>query len=156
MPYKMHSEYLEKLFLNNDFAAGRFTVEDHHVVAENIHVPTFVVGTEKDHVAPWHSVYKLHLMLGSDVTFVLASGGHNAGIISEPGHPGRSYQIREHKRRSTFLGPNQWLKTAEKRDGSWWLAWHEWLKAKSNPKKIAAPVLDPSLPNAPGSYLFQK
>ncbi|BCA94524.1 PHA synthase [Legionella antarctica] len=27
MPYKMHSEYLEQLFLNNDFAEGRFAIE---------------------------------------------------------------------------------------------------------------------------------
>ena len=156
MPYKMHSEYLEKLFLNNDFAAGRFVVEDHHVAAENIRVPSFVVSTEKDHVAPWHSVYKLHLMVGGDLTFVLASGGHNAGIISEPGHIDRSYFIRERKRNSAFLGPHHWLKAATKCDGSWWTAWHEWLIAKSSQKQILAPALDPTLPDAPGSYIFQK
>ena len=74
MPYKMHSEYLEKLFLNNDFAAGRFTLEGEHVVAENIHIPAFVVSTETDHVAPWQSVYKTHLMISSDMMFVLARG----------------------------------------------------------------------------------
>ncbi len=36
MPYKMHSEYLEKLFLNNDFASGRFTLEGKFVAPQNI------------------------------------------------------------------------------------------------------------------------
>ena len=156
MPYKMHSEYLEKLFLNNDFAAGRFTIEGEHVVAENIHVPVFVVSTEKDHVAPWKSVYKTHLMISGDLVFVLASGGHNAGIVSEPGHPGRTYRIHARKRHTAFLGPDEWLGIATAEDGSWWLAWHDWLVKHSSGPRVAAPQVDISLPEAPGTYVFQK
>ncbi|RUR10716.1 alpha/beta fold hydrolase [Legionella septentrionalis] len=156
MPYKMHSEYLEKLFLNNDFAAGRFMLEGNPVVPENIHVPAFVVSTEKDHVAPWPSVYKIHLMLNDDITFVLASGGHNAGIVSEPGHQGRSYRIREHKHRAAYMGPEQWLKSAANHDGSWWLAWNQWLVKHSSSQQVTAPVFDESLPKAPGTYVLQK
>lgn len=156
MPYKMHSEYLEKLFLNNDFAAGRFTIEGLHVVAEDIHVPAFVVSTEKDHVAPWKSVYKIHLMMNSDITFVLANGGHNAGIVSEPGHPGRAYRLRERKRRGKFLGPDQWLQAATQYEGSWWCAWHEWLVAHDKPRMVMAPEVNDALPLAPGEYVFQK
>lgn len=156
MPYKMHSEYLDKLFLNNDFASGRYTIEGEHVVAENIHVPVFVVGTEKDHVAPWESVYKTHLMISSDMVFVLASGGHNAGIVSEPDHPGRSYRIAERKLRAPFLGPKDWLKTAQQCEGSWWYPLHTWLAKHSNSQRVAPPVTDVSKPLAPGTYVFQK
>jgi len=51
-------------------------------------VPSFVVATGTDHVAPWRSVYKFNLAVDADMTFLLTSGGHNAGICSEPGHPG--------------------------------------------------------------------
>jgi polyhydroxyalkanoate synthase len=156
MPYKMHSEYLEKLFLNNDFAAGRFTLEGKHVVAENIHVPSFVVSTEKDHVAPWQSVYKIHLMISSDITFVLANGGHNAGIVSEPNHPGRSYRMLMRKRRASYLGPEHWKEVANQHQGSWWLAWHEWLVANSAVGRVAPPEVNPALPMAPGEYVLQK
>lgn len=156
MPYKMHSEYLEKLFLNNDFAEGRFTVEGHHIVAENIHTPAFVVSTEKDHVAPWRSVYKTHLLINHDITFVLTNGGHNAGIVSEPGHAGRSYFIRERKKDSAYLDSNTWLKEADAKTGSWWVAWHEWLVKHSSAKLVNPPPLNPRLPAAPGSYVLQK
>ncbi|WP_420844652.1 PHA/PHB synthase family protein [Legionella cardiaca] len=156
MPYKMHSEYLEKLFLNNDFAAGRFAIENIPIVAENIHIPTFAVSTETDHVAPWRSVYKIHLMINNDITFVLTSGGHNAGIVSEPGHKNRYYHIRERKKDTTFIDADHWLILAEKRNGSWWVAWHEWLVQHSSKKKVPPRKLNPLLPAAPGTYVLQK
>jgi polyhydroxyalkanoate synthase len=156
MPYKMHSEYLEKLFLNNDFAEGRFTVEGKHIVAENIQTPAFVVSTEKDHVAPWKSVYKTHLLINSDITFVLTNGGHNAGIVSEPGHKGRSYFIRERKKDSAYLDPLTWVQKAKKKKGSWWISWHEWLVKHSSPEQVKPTKLDKKLRDAPGKYVLQK
>ena len=93
MPYRMHSEYLRRLFLNNDLAEGRFTVADKPIALTDIHAPIFTVGTLRDHVAPWRSTYKINLLTDTDVTYLLTVGGHNAGIVSEPGHDGRSFQI---------------------------------------------------------------
>lgn len=156
MPYKMHTEYLEKLFLQNDFAEGHFRVEDEMVAPRNVHLPIFSVSTEHDHIAPWESVYKIHLMMHTDITFVLASGGHNAGIVSEPNHPGRYYSILESKKNMPYLGPKKWLAKAKKREGSWWLAWHEWLVDNSSQRRVSPPKLDSSLPSAPGRYVMQK
>nr|WP_231950238.1 alpha/beta fold hydrolase [Legionella lansingensis] len=156
MPYKMHSEYLEKLFLNNDLAKGHYTVEGKPIAVENIKIPIFAVSTEKDHVAPWKSVYKIHLMANSDITFILTVGGHNAGIISEPGHPDRSYLVHEHKKGSAYLNTSKWLEVAEKQEGSWWRGWHEWLVKYDSPRRVSAPHIDSKLPSAPGNYVFQK
>src|SRR6516225_5114625 len=93
MPARMHSEYLRKLFLRNDLAEGRYEAGGRPVTLADVHVPLFVVGTVKDRVAPWRSVYKIHRLTDAEVTFVLAAGGHNAGIVSEPGHPRRGYQL---------------------------------------------------------------
>ena len=98
MPWKMHTEYLVGLYLNNDLAEGRFKVEGEPVSLKDIRVPMFVVGTETDHVAPWKSVYKASGLTSSpEFTFLLTSGGHNAGIVSGPVHPKRRHRVRTQK-----------------------------------------------------------
>ncbi|MCD8566677.1 MAG: alpha/beta fold hydrolase [Alphaproteobacteria bacterium] len=161
MPYKMHSEYLERLFLNNEFANGRYTVLGKAIAPENITVPVFAVGTEKDHVAPWKSVYKIHLMADGEVTFALTNGGHNAGIVSEPGHPYRHYRMAVKKPGDTYESPDEWLENARDYQGSWWSAWENWLKDKGSKEQITSPQKmgdDRYKPlyDAPGHYVHQK
>ncbi len=161
MPYRMHSEYLRRLFLKNDLAEGRYFVGDQPIAITDIRVPVFMVGTERDHVAPWHSVYKFNLLSDTDVTFVLTSGGHNAGIVSEPGHPRRHYRIRTKAKDDPHTGPDSWVEETAPVDGSWWPALTDWLdKASGAPVKPPqmgakakgyAPICD-----APGTYVFQE
>lgn len=54
MPYRMHSEYLRRLYLNNDLAEGRYQVGGRPVAIADIEVPMLIVGTVRDHVAPGH------------------------------------------------------------------------------------------------------
>ena len=61
MPYKMHSEYLRTLFLNNDLAEGRFKLNGRRIALQDIRTPVFVVGAERDTVSPWRSVFKISL-----------------------------------------------------------------------------------------------
>jgi len=159
MPYRMHSEYLRKLFLENQLATGRFEVEGAAVALSDIRVPVFAVGTETDHIAPWRSAYKIHYLFDSEVTFVLTSGGHNAGVISEPGHPGRHYRCLTTLAHASYRDPDRWLSGAASYDGSWWPHWTAWLAKRSAkkvvPPKMGAPKLGyPSLCPAPGQYVL--
>ncbi|MCZ7676270.1 MAG: alpha/beta fold hydrolase [Roseovarius sp.] len=52
MPWRMHSEYLRRLYQENELSSGRFTVEGKTILLQNIRVPIFAVATERDHVAP--------------------------------------------------------------------------------------------------------
>lgn len=161
MPYKMHSEYLRSLFLNNDLVEGRFKILDENINLADIKIPTFAVSTIKDHIAPWKSVYKIHYFTDSDITFVLTNAGHNTGIVNEPGESGRSYQMLTHKENDKHLAPNVWLERAPHFKDSWWPAWEKWLVDYSgtkkkppelgNPEKEIRPICD-----APGTYVLKK
>lgn len=159
MPYRMHSEYLRELFLQNNLAEGRIMVSGKPIALQDIRMPIFSVGTVRDHVAPWKSVYKILLLTESDVTFVLTSGGHNAGIVSEPGHKGRSYQISTMPATARYTPPGQWQTDTPIKDGSWWEEWQAWLDKRSN-VKIKPPSMGSKeyapIQETPGSYVMMK
>ena len=161
MPAKMHSQYLRRLFLDDDLSEGRYPVDGRPVSLGDIALPTFSVGTLTDHVAPWRSVYKLHYLSPAEITFVLTSGGHNAGIVSEPGRPRRSFRIATRPAGGNYVPPDPWIEATAPQAGSWWPAWAAWLRERS-----AAPVAPPSigaprkgckpLDDAPGRYVLER
>jgi polyhydroxyalkanoate synthase len=159
MPYRMHSEYLRHLFLNNDLAEGRYAVGAKPVSLSDIRVPIFAVGTVRDHVAPWRSTYKIHRLTETEVTYLLTTGGHNAGIVSEPNHKARSFQVTTSAADAHHTDPESWLATAPRKNGSWWPEWSAWLEAHSGtavePPVTAVPVGDGPLAAAPGAYVLQ-
>jgi polyhydroxyalkanoate synthase len=161
LPYRMHSEYLRRLFLDNDLAGGRFLVEGRPISLSDIHTPMFVVGTLRDHVAPWRSTYKIHFLADAEITYLLASGGHNAGIVSPPGGNGRHYQVLTKAADARYLGPDDWLAAAPRHDGSWWPEWLHWLTVRSGAKRAVPPLGlgepgDDALGAAPGRYVLQR
>ena len=161
MPYRMHSEYLRNLFLDNELAEGRYLVDGKSVALTDIRAPIFSVGTTHDHVAPWRSVYKIHIMTDTEITFLLTSGGHNAGIVSEPGHNGRSYQVMTKTSVDHYADPDVWAAAAPRKEGSWWPEWVAWLDARSGmpvaPPTLGAPRASYSpLADAPGTYVLQE
>jgi polyhydroxyalkanoate synthase len=161
MPYRQHTEYLRRLFLDNDLAEGRYPAGGRPVALSDIRVPIFSVGTETDHVAPWRSVYKVNLLTDAEVTFLLTSGGHNAGIVSEPGHPHRHYRVGTRAEEDHYVDPEVWLRTTPVADGSWWPAWVAWLDARSGPRGApprfgAATGEYAPLCDAPGTYVLER
>jgi polyhydroxyalkanoate synthase len=161
MPYQMHSEYLRRLFLNNDLAEGRFEAAGNPVALTDIRLPIFAVGTVLDHVAPWRSTYKIHLLTDCEVTYLLASGGHNAGIVSEPGRDNRFFQVMTTEHDDNYLDPEAFLATAPRKEGSWWPEWVDWLKARSGEPVAARTLGAPEngyapLCDAPGLYVLHE
>jgi len=140
LPERMHNEYLRP------------------VAIADIEVPMLIVGTVRDHVAPWPSVYKMHLLSDAELTFVLTSGGHNAGVVSEPGHPRRSYQIATRSVGARYVDPQTWRAETPLNEGSWWPAWQQWLARRST-GRVAPPAMSgtqPQLGDAPGTYVAMR
>ena len=162
LPYRMHSQYLRGLFLENRLTAGRYAVEGRVIALKDIEAPMFVVGTETDHIAPWRSVYKVQLFTDNELTFLLTNGGHNAGIVSEPDRRGRHYVMATRKRGDRYIDSDTWLTRANPGDGSWWPAWAAWLESKSDAERVPPPAIGaPShglmpLCPAPGVYVHER
>jgi polyhydroxyalkanoate synthase subunit PhaC len=170
MPYRMHSQYLRSLYLKNDFSEGRFKIGGEPIVLHDVNLPMFIVSTEWDHVSPWRSVYKIHLLTDSEITFVLSTGGHNVGVVNPPmaaetasqsvRHP-ISYRIGVRPVDGVYTDPDAWVNHAEQREGSWWPAFQEWLAMHSG-GPIAPVVIGgkgrarlTAIEDAPGSYVHE-
>ena len=162
LPSRMHSQYLRGLFLENRLTAGRYAVEGKVIALKDVSAPMFVISTETDHIAPWRSVYKVHLFTDNELTFVLTNGGHNAGIVSEPGHHGRHYHVATRAAGGRYVDSDTWLRHATPAEGSWWPAWGSWLAARSARERVAPPGMGAAsrglvpLCPAPGLYVHQR
>ena len=159
MPARMHSEYLHGLYLENRLSAGRYAVEGRVIAMRDIRAPIFAVGTARDHIAPWRSVYKVSLFSDTDVTFALASGGHNVGIVNPPSQEKGSFQLMTRRPGERYLDPDTWVAAAPQYEGSWWPAWEQWVRAAGSKRQVDPPELGaleqgfPPLCDAPGAYV---
>lgn len=165
LPARMHSQYLRRLYLENDLAEDGYTALGERVSLRDIRVPVFVVATERDHVSPWQSVYKVLRLVHAHTDFVLVSGGHNVGIVSPPAgplaYPQASYRHTHQPADAAPPDPQQWLARApEAQHGSWWTCWQGWLAQHSQGMVAAKPVpkvrIDGQHIPAPGTYVLQR
>lgn len=159
MPYRMHSEYLRELFIGNDLSEGRFTAGGKPVFLPDIRVPAFVVATEQDHIAPWRSVWKLTYLLHGEAEFVLASGGHNTGIVAPPSSDRARFRLVTHRSGMTHADPDAIREAVPDQKGSWWRRWADWL-ARLDPDMGPPPPMGradagyPPIAPAPSAYVL--
>jgi polyhydroxyalkanoate synthase len=155
LPFRLEQENLRNLYLTNDLAEGRFRIGGRPVALRDIEADMFVLGTESDHIAPWRSVYKLHLLCEADITFALTDHGHNVGVVCPLDSPGRHYRLHHQASWEHYLDPGAWLDHAPVLSGSWWAGWFDWLHARSGPP-VPPPARDAAtaLGAAPGQYVL--
>jgi polyhydroxyalkanoate synthase len=159
MPYRQHREYLERLYLNNELAQGRYCVDGHPIALADLRLPLYVVGTERDTVSPWRSVYKVHLLTGAPVRFCLTSGGHNVGVVNPPQSTiPRRFQVTLREAGARYVDPDSWQAEAPVHAGSWWPDWEAWLRQRAGRAVPAGPCGAPAaglpvLEAAPGRYV---
>lgn len=162
LPARMHSEYLRSLYLHNALAEGDYRVDGETVNLHALRLPMFVLATERDHVSPWRSVYRIQRLVHAPVDFVLASGGHNVGIVSPPdgpaAHAQASYRHAAGPAEAAPADADDWLARAQVTQGSWWPLWHRWLERHGTARVAARPVRGLRAAGAPvaapGSYVF--
>jgi polyhydroxyalkanoate synthase len=100
---------------------------------------------------PWESSFRaVHLFKG-EVTFILGSSGHVAGVINPPAKKKGSYW----KAKGSTGSAAEWQKSATENPGSWWADWQKWVGAQSD-AEVAARKQAKSLAPAPGTYVAEK
>jgi len=153
MPAEMHRFYLRKMYQENKLSEpGGITLAGVPIDLTKVDVPTYVLATREDHIAPWASTFEATKLYNGSVRFVLSGSGHIAGVVNPP----------EAKKYGHWTGPlsrgmsaEAWLAGAAPHEGSWWTDWDAFL-AKHGGKKV--PARKPGdrglkvIEDAPGSY----
>jgi polyhydroxyalkanoate synthase len=152
LPACLHGEFLD-IFKRNTLVSGAVDILGTPVDLSRITVPAFVTGAITDHLTPWKGCYRTTQLLGGPSTFVLSNSGHIASLVNPPGNPKATYYIDG----EPGTEPEIWLKSAEKRTGSWWEVWADWTIERSGDAVTAPTRLGserhPMLQPAPGSYV---
>ena len=153
MPAKLHTDFLELFESNALIEPGRYTIAGEAIDLSTIDCDAFVVGAITDHLTPWKACYDAVHLLGGDTTFALSNGGHIAALVNPPGNPKAWTKVGA----AVPGDADSWEPTAEKRSGSWWESWSEWVGERSG-KMVAAPKSLGSLAckpvdDAPGRYV---
>ncbi|RUQ90387.1 PHA/PHB synthase family protein [Legionella septentrionalis] len=155
MPAKMHSQYLRWMYLCNDLIKpGKIHLNHIPLDMTQITVATFFVATQKDHIAPWKTIYEGFKLFKGEKHFLLGGSGHIAGIIIPPG--GEKYGFYTNSKAPEAA--DDWLKQATHHRGSWWATWFQWLNKKSG-RLRNTPNIDElpykSIEKAPGEYVYK-
>jgi polyhydroxyalkanoate synthase subunit PhaC len=158
LPARLHGDFIDLYFTNPFVNAGKLTLNGQPVDMGRVrgNVDAYVVAGVTDHITPWKAVFKTARILGDNATFVLSNSGHLQSLLNPPTNKKASYLIGL----ASAADPDAFQSSAEKRQGSWWLDWRDWLRDRSGEEADAPKSLGderhPALEAAPGSYVFDR
>ena len=152
MPARMHSSYLRRCYLQNQFANDAFEVDGTVLRAADVKQDAYVLSAIDDHIVPWTAAYRTATLLGGHNRFVLSTSGHIAGIVNPP-----SPKARHWTNDQIAASPEEWLQGAEQHQQTWWEDWASWIGERSGkkvdaPKQLGSEAYAP-LEDAPGLYV---
>jgi len=120
MPARMHSFYLRRMYQQNDLIKpGGIELLGIKLDLRKIKLPTYILSTREDHIAPWASTYRATQTYAGDIRFVLAASGHIAGVVNPPDAGKYSHWVNT----ELPADPEAWLAGSTELAGSWWPDW---------------------------------
>lgn len=149
MPARMHSFYLRRMYQQNDLIKpGGIELLGVKLDLRKIKLPTYILSTREDHIAPWASTYRATQTYAGDIRFVLAASGHIAGVVNPPDAGKYSHWVNT----ALPAEPEAWLAGSTELAGSWWPDWQRWVSGQ-DPAQVAARKPKNAIEDAPGSYV---
>jgi polyhydroxyalkanoate synthase len=154
MPAGLHADFVDLALDNQLVTGGALTVLGVPIDLSRIETDTYIVAGIADHITPWQNCYRTTQLLGGSSRFVLSTSGHIAALVNPPGNPKASFQMNK----ANPADPDEWLKTAETRPGTWWNDASAWLAERCGalrpaPEQLGGGGLRPIV-EAPGTYVF--
>lgn len=150
MPAKNHSFYLRNMYLQNKLKdKGGIEIFGEKIDVSQIDIPTYMLATKEDHIAPWQTCFKTTNIFQGENRFVLAGSGHVAGVVNPPYKQKYGYHVSNSK----TTNADDWLENAEHKSGSWWNDWNEWSKKFSDKMIKPNDFSAEALYDAPGEYV---
>ena len=128
LPAAMHSWYLRSCYMENQLAQGSMVLGGQRLDLGAVKPDTYVVAAQRDHIVPWRSSYQTIRLLGGAVRYVLASGGHIAGIVSPPDP--KAWVMTSDENPPTA---EEWREAASREGESWWEDWSRWMADRAGP-----------------------
>jgi polyhydroxyalkanoate synthase subunit PhaC len=150
----LHGDFLQLGVTNALAGAGGVSMLGSPVDLALIDRDSYLVAGITDHICPWPSCYRSTQLLGGRSRFVLSTSGHIAAMVNPPGNDKARYQVAS----QCPDDPQEWLRSAETRHGSWWPDYASWLAERCGAEKTApdepgggglVPVC-----GAPGTYVY--
>ncbi|MCZ8142900.1 MAG: class I poly(R)-hydroxyalkanoic acid synthase [Acetobacteraceae bacterium] len=149
MPARMHSFYLRRMYQQNDLIKpGGIELLGVKLDLRKIKLPTYILSTREDHIAPWASTYRATQTYAGDIRFVLAASGHIAGVVNPPDAGKYSHWVNT----ELPADPEAWLAGSTELAGSWWPDWQRWVSGQ-DPAQVPARKPKNAIEDAPGSYV---
>ncbi|MBV9915985.1 MAG: alpha/beta fold hydrolase [Solirubrobacterales bacterium] len=156
LPAALHRDFVELSLENSLVHPGRLKALGTPVDLSKLTLDTYLVAGITDHITPWENCYRSTQLLGSSPRFVLSTSGHIAAMVNPPSNERASYHCNDHNPPA----PEEWMHTARREKGTWWLDWSRWLAERSGEEKPAPVQLGttglPPLDPAPGTYVLAK
>ncbi|GAA4550048.1 PHA/PHB synthase family protein [Pseudonocardia xishanensis] len=153
MPAEMQTEYLRTHYLRNELAEGKLELAGERLDLGDVTQDAYVITAERDHIAPWESVYLGARRLGGTVRFVLSNSGHIAGVVNPPSPKSRHWFSETAELPASS---QDWRDDAAEHRASWWEDWAPWITERAGdlrtPPDFGSAAL-PVLGDAPGEYV---
>jgi polyhydroxyalkanoate synthase len=154
MSARLHADFVDVAMENPLVRPGTLTVLGVPVDLSTVTVDSYVVAGIADHITPWQNCYQSTQLLGGESRFALSTSGHIAALVNPPDNPKATFQVNK----ENPADAQQWLKTAETQQGSWWPDLLAWLGERCGaetptPEELGGGGLRP-LVEAPGTYVF--
>jgi len=158
MPARMHSFYLRRMYQQNDLVKppgdeNAIELDGVKLDLRKVKLPTYILSTREDHIAPWKSTYRATQLFAGKTRFVLAASGHIAGVVNPPEGGKYSHWIHD----DLPGDADAWFKGATELSGSWWPDWQRWVSGQDRATVAARAPGEGGLTaicDAPGEYVM--